>query len=150
MLKGNEALARQVQAGLPAVPGILHVEANALTGSLLVIYDPIRYPSTADLIRLGEQLPGFDGTLAIADPAAGPAADAAPSERLAADFAALNARVRGLTGGPDLKLLVPLALFGLGIRGLLAFEGSLPAWYDFLWFSFGTYMMLNRPAASPR
>jgi hypothetical protein len=53
-----------------------------------------------------------------------------------------------VTGGIDLKLLLPLTLFVLGVRGLLvAQKVPFPAWYDLLWFAFGTYFMLNRPEA---
>jgi hypothetical protein len=44
----------------------------------------------------------------------------------------------------DLKVLVPLLLFGLGIRSLIKSEKlPAPTWYDFLWFALGTYFMLN-------
>ena len=58
---------------------------------------------------------------------------------------ALNAGVGKVTGGIDLKLLLPLTLFVFGIRGLLVAQKVVfPAWYDLLWFSFATYLMLNR------
>jgi hypothetical protein len=73
------------------------------------------------------------------------------AERLAAAFGGLNARVRDSTGGVDLKLLLPLTLFLLGLRELLAAgKGVLPTWYDLLWFAFGTFFMLNPGIISGR
>lgn len=73
-LKGAEALAKRVEAELAEVPGIKTVEANGLSGSVLVKYDrkTIRSPSSAqqlgaalarlfpnrDLSRLTEWLSG--------------------------------------------------------------------------------------------
>jgi hypothetical protein len=60
-------------------------------------------------------------------------------------MSALNTRVGNLTGGLDLKLLLPLTLLYLGLRRLLTDrEAPAPAWYDFLWFGFSTFIMLNR------
>ncbi len=38
-LKGNTALAREVQHTLVAIDGIQHVEVSPITGSVLVLYD---------------------------------------------------------------------------------------------------------------
>ena len=47
-------------------------------------------------------------------------------------------------GNADLKILLPLTLFLLGVRGVLVSEQlALPTWYDLLWFSLGTFIMLN-------
>ena len=45
-----------------------------------------------------------------------------------------------------LSLLVPAVLVLLGFRRLLI-EGGVhpPRWYDFMWFGFATYLMLNNP-----
>jgi len=64
---------------------------------------------------------------------------------LSSFFGALDAGIQQVTGGgADLKILAPLTLFLLGLRGLLVSEKLLvPTWYDFFWFSLGTYFMLN-------
>jgi hypothetical protein len=68
-------------------------------------------------------------------------------DRVHGFFSDLNASVRSATGGADLNLLVPALLVLLGFRRLLL-EGGLhpPRWYDFMWFGFATYLMLNNPA----
>ena len=59
-------------------------------------------------------------------------------------FRGLNEQVRSATGGPGLTLLVPFTLLLLGARGLLVAEKvATPRWYDFLWFGFATFLMLN-------
>ncbi|HTU02803.1 MAG TPA: hypothetical protein VMG58_13335 [Candidatus Sulfotelmatobacter sp.] len=150
-LHGNPALAEQLRGGLGLVPGILAAEASPFTGSLLIVYDPGRYSSPADLLALGQAMPGLlDGTDvdALVQQAEAGTSDAGSLD-LAAVVAPLNAWVASATSGVDLKLLVPLGLFALGLRGLLLSERTLPAWYDFFWFAFGTYMMLNRDASRP-
>jgi hypothetical protein len=64
--------------------------------------------------------------------------------RLSTLFGAVNHEVGKSTGGLDLKLLLPLTLFSFGVRALLVAEKvTFPAWYDLLWFAFGTFFMLN-------
>ncbi len=51
----------------------------------------------------------------------------------------------GLTRNFNLSLLLPLTLLFLGGRSLFSSkEISFPAWYDYLWFGFSTFLMLNR------
>jgi hypothetical protein len=59
--------------------------------------------------------------------------------------------VLSVEGNPDLsrhlnlKLLLPLTLLFLGVRSLFTSkEMCFPAWYDYLWFGFSTFVMLNR------
>jgi hypothetical protein len=152
-LRDNPELAREIRARLAGLQGIRRVEANPLTGSLLVLYDPEEITSLESLFTLSEalipSLPGLDlGDIAQCLEHSGNGANSNSS--LAGGFStalgALNARVGNVTGGIDLRLLLPLTLFALGIRGLLvASKVPVPTWYDLLWFSFGTYFMLNRP-----
>jgi hypothetical protein len=60
-------------------------------------------------------------------------------------FGSLNASVAQTTSGwGDLRALVPLTLFFLGVRSLLATEKLVfPTWYDFFWFAFSAFLVLN-------
>ncbi len=79
----------------------------------------------------------------VGEAAAGPAYTL--TEGLAGSISGLNTRIGNLTGGLDLRLLLPLTLLYLGLRRLVADkEAPAPAWYDFLWFGFSTFIMLNR------
>jgi Heavy metal associated domain 2 len=152
-LRDNPELAREIRARLAGVQGIRRIEANPLTGSLLVLYDPEEITSLESLLTLSGTLipvlPGLDlGDIAKWLEPSGNEADSNPSLAggISAALGALNTRVGKATGGIDLKLLLPLTLFMLGIKGLLvASKVPFPAWYDLLWFAFGTYFMLNPP-----
>ena len=152
-LRDNPELARDIQQRVSGHQGIRRIEANPLTGSLLVLYDPSELTSLESLLALSETLtplfPDLDIGQIEAWMAASTNGTGAPSslmESISTTLGALYSAVGKVTGNLDLKLLLPGALFVLGIRGLLIAEKvPVPAWYDLLWFSFGTFMMLNRP-----
>ena len=96
-----------------------------------------RFPNLLD--TRSSQRPGFDPS---GDNSTDWAAD------IAKLFGQVNEGVEKATGGMDLKLLVPLTLLALSVLGLIA--GAirqrrlpLPSWYDFLWFAFNTFVILN-------
>ena len=149
-IKENPTLAREVQERLAAVRGIQRAEVNPITGSVLVLYDRTALESPDSLLSLVEwfgplipdlEFSDLEGWLASAN---GDGTDTPFAERLSAAFGSLNAKVGETTGGIDLKFLLPLTLFLLGMRGVLAAgKGVFPSWYDLLWFAFGTFFMLN-------
>ena len=150
-VKGNPELARNAQEKLAAVPGIQRVEANPVTGSVLVLFD-LASLAAESLEPLGEVLAEFfpeiealssiSGLTAIP---ANPDSGANPGGSLIAGVQALNTEVGRITGGLDLKLLVPLTLLFFGVRSLLASKNTtFPAWHDYFWFGFSSLVMLNR------
>src|SRR5689334_13348950 len=70
-IKGNPPLAREIQQQLSGFRGVRRVEANPVTGSVLLLYDPAAAHSVEELAEI--LFPGI--------PLAGssPAGDAAPS-----------------------------------------------------------------------
>jgi hypothetical protein len=151
-VKENPALAKEVQERLTVVQGIHRVEVSPLTGSVLVFYEAQETTSPDSLRALAESLAVLFPRLTVQDLEAWQTpsttgADATPAltTGLPTFFGTLNARVDTVTGGSaDLKILLPLTLFVLGLRGLFISEKLLiPTWYDLLWFSLGTYFMLN-------
>jgi len=153
-LKGNEDLARPLRERLSSIPGVAYVEVNPVTGSVLVVHQG-REPNAPELVHSLAQ--GLSPIIGV-DPQrlqAHLTRDARPRgsrpllhrDRVHGFFSDLNASVRSATGGADLNLLVPALLVLLGFRRLLL-EGGLhpPRWYDFMWFGFATYLMLNNPA----
>jgi hypothetical protein len=59
-------------------------------------------------------------------------------------LSAINSEVGRITGGLDLKLLIPMTLLFFGVRSLwTSKQTSPPAWYDFFWFAFSTFVLLN-------
>jgi Heavy metal associated domain 2 len=153
-VKGNPALARRTQERLARVPGIRQVEAASGTGSLLINYDVDQLFSAASLDILSETLGELFPELEVLNLAAGlaslaetPAAGAAPpiAAGLTGSLQAANTQLAKLTGGLDLKILLPLALILFGLRRLWAAEKvTSPSWFDYLWFGFASFIMLNR------
>lgn len=154
-LRDNPEFAREICQRLSGVRGIRRIEANPLTGSLLVLYDPEEMTSLESLFALSEIVtplfPGLDMAQLeewLGQSGNGSGATASLASGISSGLGTLNARVGKATGGIDLKLLLPLTLFVLGVRGLLVAKNvPFPAWYDLWWFSFGTFFMLNRPEA---
>ncbi|HJY84224.1 MAG TPA: hypothetical protein VKK81_24450 [Candidatus Binatia bacterium] len=151
-VRENPALASELQTRLATIHGIRQVEVNPRTGSVLVLYEAQNTASPDALGALTESLaalfPGFDPKDAATwQPSSTNGASLAPSLTgdLTSFFSVLNSRVNQVTGGnADLKILLPLALFLFGVRGLLASEKlTFPTWYDLFWFSLGTFFMLN-------
>jgi hypothetical protein len=150
-LKGNAPLAREIQERLSAVPGIQRVEVNLVTGSLLALYNAAETDPLDALMALAGTFTPFLPGLSMRELEAwlipsGNGSNATPpfAEGLASFVGTLNARLGEAAAGVDLKLLLPLALFFLGMRGLLVAEKlSVPAWYDLLWFAFATFFILH-------
>jgi len=152
-VKGDPAFAQKAEDTLGQVSGIERVEAKPLTGSVLIYYDLAKLLATGAFTALTD---GFAALFPeIEQEAFGLEAEslmqhlatgAVPQPTVSAmeSLGALNTRVAELTGGLDLKLLAPLALLFLGFRSLLTSkQKTFPAWYDYLWFGFSTFVMLN-------
>jgi hypothetical protein len=146
-IKREPGLSREVERQLAALPVIRRVEVNPVTASVLVLYDPADSAAIAQLGRL--IIPGLDFD-AMPGPGefAGMAGDdsGSPAAAVAALGREWNQRVESATGGRlDLRFLVPAALVIGGLVRLVAAKRvPSPAWYDFLWFAFGTYFTLNQ------
>jgi heavy-metal-associated domain-containing protein len=160
-LKGNTSLAGEVERTLTALQGIRHVETSTMTGSVLVLYEP-RLPTSLDLEAVGslmelantlglsfedvdmDELQHWLHTVANGTRAETPTA---LGNRITAFFNNVNAGVPQITSGwGELRMLVPLMLAFLGLRSLLLTDNlPFPTWYDYLWFAFGTFAILNAP-----
>jgi hypothetical protein len=149
-LREDPAFAREIQERLSAVQGIQQVEINSVTGSLLVLYDRTALESLDSLLSLAGWFSSLFPDIEFGEleswlaPANGNGNATPLTEHLSSFFGGLNTKVSETTGGIDLKLLLPLSLFLLGVRGMMvAGKGVFPAWYDLLWFAFGTFFILN-------
>jgi len=172
-VKDNPAFAHELQRKLANIRVVQQATVNPLTGSVLVTYDPRLLKSLDafdggdapllesmhELLALGELLgirPENADTLALEDwfQAHNNDAKSASSSTIAgavqAFFGTLNTTVSQASGGwGDLQALIPLALFFLGVRSLLLAERlPFPAWYDYFWFAFGTFMVLHPRTAA--
>lgn len=156
-VRGNPALAQKAQEKLGRLPGIKEVEAKPQTGSVLIYYDVAGLLAEGALAALtdgfSELFPEMGAAatnLGIESLIGGLAAGETTrsSTSLVKSLEAINAEVTRITGGLDLKLLIPMTLLSLGVRSLwTSKELAVPAWYDYLWFAFSTFVMLNRGTA---
>jgi len=147
-VKGNPPLAREARERLAKVPGIRQVETRPDTGSLLIHYDTEELFSLTSLEILSATLAEIFPEIEVVTLAAwlaslaedsGPVAQTDAAAGISGAFKAFN------PGGIDLKLLAPLALILFGARAFWVSEKiAFPAWYDYLWFGFSTFVMLNR------
>jgi hypothetical protein len=157
-LRGNPSLADEVERAVATLRGMCDVEANPVTGSLLMHYDAA-HGTSADIWQgIASALAGratkHDAHVVAthltthARHRNGSRPHHARHVRQA--FEDLNQRVAETTGGLDLALLVPAVLVALGLRSFLFSEQTaVPRWYDFLWFGFGAFMMLNAAGVPP-
>ncbi len=155
-IKGDPALAWDIEEQLSRIAGVSDVEANPTTGSVVVRFADAPPTATDSLLELSSTWPAALGTLDLralenghAKGANGTNGSTPPTpldRRIVELFGSLNAGVAEATSGADLKVLVPLGLFFLGVRGLFTEKLPFPAWYDFFWFALSTFIMLNRSA----
>jgi hypothetical protein len=145
----NPKLARRAQEKLRRVPGIHRVEANPVTGSLLILYDLAMLTSVEALGPLGEIFGDLFPEVSLEELTTG-LTDLKEAEAVAHTTGGLLG-VFNTTGNSvllpnlNLNILLPLTLLFLGVRGLTMSKGTIfPAWYDYLWFAFSTFVMLNR------
>jgi hypothetical protein len=151
-LRDNPVLAEAIQDRLATVRGIDWVETNPRTGSVLILYEAKRLKSEESVQALSEALqPLFPGlerfdlpALAASKHTNGAHHPVGLDRKITGLLGSLNSSVERATGGADLRVLVPVLLFALGVRSLLVTDQvRFPTWYDFIWFSFGTFLALN-------
>lgn len=154
-VKDSPAFAEEVCQRLATVRGVRRVSTNSLTGSVLVVYDAAEFASPDSLFALADSLnallPGTDVRQVVgawlAQAGDGKSSRLSPARHIASVLGEINAGVGNATGGVDLKVLLPVTLFVLGVRGLFVAKPlPVPTWYDLLWFALGTFVMLNRDA----
>jgi hypothetical protein len=153
-LKGNHSLAKEVQERLALIKEAQQVQINPTTGSILVLFTPHSSNSADFQMQIANALgisltnvSGKKGKLGIPGNGCIPRS---PANLMNKVFGTLNSAVFSSTGGVgDLRILLPAGLFVLGLRSLFMTDKvSFPLWYDFLWFAFGSYFMLNRNSHS--
>jgi hypothetical protein len=143
-VRGDAARAAAIEQLLSDLEFIDFVAANPSTGSVVVEYSTSVEDSDA-LARLGAAL---DVEIEPASTAAHRAGRSTKSAELAENVRHFgreaNARVAQATGGPDLRIIVPGALFCIGVGAFLgAKRRRMPPWYDLLWYAFNTFEILN-------
>jgi len=156
--KRNPELATTLDQRLSAVQGVTQVETSLLTGSIVILFDAAEaalddiMPGVAEV--LGAVLPGLESEViaGLVHPSGNGASTVTPLAGHITGWLGSVDRQMGTAsaGAVDLRVLVPLSLFFLGMgRLVLAEQAPFPSWYDLLWFSFGTFVALNPVPAAP-
>jgi hypothetical protein len=152
-VRHNAPFAEEIQRTLTALRGVHRVAVNPVTGSVLVHYDPLTMGALHALEALAETLglcldraalERLEDRLRASANGANSGVPVSLGTGVEAFFGHLNADVAQATGGwGDLRTLVPLTLFFLGLRSLLLAEKvAFPSWYDYFWFAFSTFIVL--------
>ena len=138
---------------LTAIAGIHQVDINPTTGSVVLYHDQAAVHSIEFLAQVAA---AFGLTVDTADIGEwlGRLEDGAESQpvhvrgEVERVGTTIHRTVGDISGGRlDSKTLIPTLLVLLGIRSLLVCEVLVPPkWYEYFWFAFGAYFMLNRPA----
>lgn len=132
---------REVTQRIREEDGVLDAALSAVTGSILVTYDPARL-ELARLVALFVRLARLHGVAAEA-PELTPRA-VPQGARVRRALAGLNASIQSLSRGQlDLRTGIPGALAAGGLSMLVFGRRISPAWYDLAFWSFVTFMNLN-------
>ena len=153
-LKRNPAHAATIRDRLLALPGVRRVEANPLTASVVVSYNEGATTLPALVPNLSEALqalvfPNLDRKeveAMLTAPSNGAHSSPVPlANRIYSVLGSVDESVDWVTAGNlDLRVLLPVSLFALGVGRLLTSSNvPVPTWFDLLWFSFGTFVALN-------
>lgn len=146
-IKGHARRARGIKGDLSALPGVRRVEASSVTGSVLVEYDPGKMEVFLESSK--ERFPEIERAAGELATILAPVAQEVEMEMdiakvIVGAFRGINAKLKAITGGVDLRVIVPLVLFFFGLRGfVLSKQKALPSWHALLWFSFATFIALN-------
>lgn len=110
--------------------GIIQVETNPMTGSLLIhhrlnIRSISDYAGSAGLFRVVSQRP-----------------DVTPlSQKVTGAFKGLDKHVKGFTGGElDIPGMAFIVLIGLGLFQISRGNFAAPAWYTAFWYAFNIFL----------
>ena len=125
---------------LAEIPGIRSVETNVVTGSVLVTFDPEQAQSLGFLAQVCEAL---DISPVDIDPSL---LEAFRSGTTNESLISVEESGQEINWG----LLVPSILATLGFWSLMKSPATGPTWYDYFWFAFGSYFMLNPDARTPK
>lgn len=136
----------EAERALTALPGVREVRANPTARSVVIAYDEQE-------IGLADMLAAVSGagvTVATPMPPTEEAADVTPiSQSITRFFSTANRSLFDRSKGTaDLRTLVPIGLAAFAVREVLAGRFAAAPWYVLLWYSFDSFLKLQRPRPS--
>ncbi len=148
--KGNPELLQQISETFAVIPGIEHVTANPLTGSVVLHYDVDRHHEFHGRLQPGTAPPTqIDDFANKIQQEAEYLARNSDSARALVEFCKkLDREIKVATGNVvDLKIM-----FAVGIIGVMVFEigatAATPVWVTFAIFAVNHFVDMHAPAAS--
>lgn len=150
-LRGNERTLRAITQELGGLAGVSNVETNPITGSILLNYDVALFKEKDILFHLSDKSGlSLDPEDIKPQPLSSSESKGLEVPHLAKaveePFRNLNAGLLRLTNGyMDFRYLLPVVLMAYGTSKLVRL-GPVPAipWYLLYWWSFRTFVLLNR------
>lgn len=156
--KADPEFLEQARAALSALPGVIEVSSNPLTGSLLVLHLP---ETQLDLKAAGAGHDGISLPFVIDEPPQTASASShrkhrrrGPRQSMVAHAVAEAVRdvddaVRDATGNVlDLKVLLPIVAGVLGLT-LIGRSRRTPIWLTLMMFAFSSFMTLHDVSEIP-
>jgi hypothetical protein len=147
--KGNPELLQQISETFAVIPGIEHVTANPLTGSVVLHYDVDRHYEFHGRLRPGAPPPTqIDEFANRLQQEAEYLARNSDSAKAVVDFCKkLDREIKVATGNVvDLKIV-----FAVGIIGVMFFEigatAATPVWVTFAIFAVNHFVEMQAPSA---
>jgi hypothetical protein len=140
MFRVMPEVADEVVTRLRLEPAVTGTETSAVTGSILVLYDPgaLQLPRLVQLIVRTGRLSGLE-----VDASEDWTKREPPGERLRVGIGQLNQRMREATGGRlDGRVAVPGALL-VGGLALLFRAPIVPNWWDLTFWAYSTFHNMN-------
>ena len=157
--KGDEVLLEQIKRALSPIPGMLHIEVNPSTGSVILHYDPDVHEAIHDSLHehgsdhfkvaaasaMSLRLTSWTNQL---EEEAKDLAEHSDVARAIVDFCrGLDREIKLATDNAvDLKVLVPLGLAGYTFL-VLGFEAATPVWLTLGMFSLNHFVELHAEPA---
>ena len=136
-------VADEVAARIAEEPGVIDVKTSAVTGSLLVLYEPRQL----QLPRLVQALVRAGGLRGIeVDAREDWSRQPSHGARVREVVGQWNRAVQKVTEGKvDMRAAVPGSLAATGLAMFLAGRRRVPEWYDMVFWAYVTFSNLNPP-----
>jgi hypothetical protein len=157
--KKNLDLLETIRKALAGIPGAESVEANPLTGSVLLQYDPVLNGTVRQQIaRIGEETGLFalmqSQPSHLSEPVEGignyVAVPSRAAEAIIDEVGKVNKQIKYASDNTvDLNVLLPMGV-ALYSASLIAKRLATPRWLTLAIFSFNSFMSLNRTVNSAR
>ncbi len=141
-VRTHPPFAQELHRKLTSIAGVQKADVNSTTGSVVVHYES---SLTHSMEFLRPLVAAFELATGEIDPTEIEEwFEVLEATSAGEEFTSALRKFSEDLGRGGMKSTVPALLFFMGIRSLLLSESlAVPKWYEFFWFAFGTYFILN-------